>query len=135
MPSSVSSGSAARGAEAAAAEEARPARWGRAEASGEERRDRGGWSGGSVLAGSQLRLFAAASPPPAGRYGARRVSRSRTELPGLGVRTRRREAHSRATRGSRRATLAQRPAGVFHRGGDRPPAFAPPYPPTSPRGR
>lgn len=59
--------------------------WGRAEASGEERSDRGGGGSGSVQAGSQLRLFTVASPPPAGRYGASRISRFWSELPGLGV--------------------------------------------------
>lgn len=73
---------------------------------GRRAEDRGGGPGG--LAGSRLRLLAAASPPPAGRYHASRIPPGpRTELPGLGVgadsavRARRRRARSRPTSGWR----------------------------------
>lgn len=63
----------------------RPGR-GRAEASGEERRDRGDGDGGGRggLAGSQLRLLAVASPPPAGGYGASRIAQPWGRAPGPG---------------------------------------------------
>lgn len=108
--------------------------------------DRGGGGGPGGLAGSQLRLLTAASPPPAGPYGASRIPPGpRTELPGLevgdysAVRARRRHARSRPTLvggggvGGRYQPGC--PPGDSAEVGTRPPALAAPCPLTSQRGQ
>lgn len=125
-PSSVSCGSAAtrggsrrrRGGEAGRG-------WGRAEASGEERR-RPRRRGPGALAGLRLRLLSAASPPPVGRYGSSRIPPGpRTDLPGPTARADsavpawRGPARGRPTWGPGvRAIPGRLTAGGFRRGGD-----------------
>lgn len=111
---------------------------------------RGGGGGPGGLAGSQLRLLTAASPPPAGPYGASLIPPGPwTELPGLGVgagsavSARRRHARSRPTPetgGEGEGGVGGRyqpgcPPGDSVEAGTGPPAFAAPCPLTSQRGQ